>query len=199
MVGDDCVDRAVGRKHQHVRRCPAVRDGRERVEGRAVAPVQILQHEEQRRRRAHRVDPARELAHHALAGGAEESLAQRRFLVGGEQRRQLREPRRRVHAEAVDGRVARRSGREPLQRLEQRPVRLVDADHLAALGARDHQIGVAVGLREKRVDECRLADAGVTGEEADGALAPFGGGEPRRERRELGVASDDDRRTRRRR
>ena len=104
----------------------AAQERREQVERRVVGPVQVLEHEHERRRGAERVERLEHLAQHPRARRALRGVADRLGPGPGlvEQPRQLDQPGRRALRERADDRVALRTARQLAERLQHRHVGL---------------------------------------------------------------------------
>ena len=137
VVAEDDVDRPIGADHHQPRRVAAPRQVADEIERRVVAPVQIFEHDDQRRLGGDRLDRLGHLAQHAFAGGARPLPLQRLALGGRQQRRQLDEPGRRVLPQQLDDARAVRRSAEPRQAVEHRQVRLAGAVLFEALAAGD--------------------------------------------------------------
>src|SRR5262249_50509182 len=115
-------------------------------------------------------------------------------LVVGQQRRQLREPCRRVLLQDADERVAARLASHASDRLEHRKIRLARTILLNALPPPDTDALHVPELRKERFDERRLPDPGFTRHEDEPSLAADCRPEEPVQLRELGVAADQARR-----
>ena len=190
VLGDHRVDRPVAAQHEEARGLAALREKADQVERRGIAPVEVLEHEDQRLLRAERLGELGDLAQHALARGALELALQRCAAVLADEPGHLHEPARRHAAQRLDEGRPAGAARERAERLEHRQVRLAAAEVVEALAARDaHR---RLDPREPRVDQRRLADAGLAGHEHHLALrrrAP--GPAVLVERRERVVAADE--------
>ena len=197
-------DGPVGAEHEQPRRVAPAQHRGEQVERRVVGPVQVLEHERERRRGADRVERLEHLAQHPRARRALRAVAHR-LGVGAlvEQPRQLDEPGRRALGERGDDRLGRRPARQLAERLEHRHVRLARPAVAEALAdARD----APPDAGEERVDERALADARLAAHHHAGAAArrprapsaarsrassgsrPTGAGRPRRRARHAAAA-----------
>ena len=176
MPSDEQADRVAPPQHRG-----------EQVERRVVGPVQVLEHERERRRRADGVERLEHLAQHPGARRALRAVAHRlgvRAVV--EQPRQLDEPRRRALRERGHDRLPRRAAGEVAERLQDRHVRLAGAAVAEALpDARGH-----AGAGQERVDERALADARLAAHHHAGAQAAHGALERPVQQRELPCAPD---------
>jgi hypothetical protein len=185
---DGHVGGPVGAEDQQPRGVGSPREHRQHVGRARVAPVQVLQEEDERAIRAHRIERLDDLAEHALAGRSGRPSLHRLQLVVGEQGRQLREPRRRILLEDPDERLPSRLATQAPERLEHRQIRLGGAVLLDALAAADAEpVGVAE-LGEERVDQRGLPDPGLAGHEDQLACAVDRGREERVQPRQLGGA-----------
>jgi hypothetical protein len=132
-----------------------------------IGPVEIFQHENDGRRRGERFERPAELAQHSLACLAED-LALQTFSVRGRQdRRELCQPGRCMLGEKLDH-------TRPLRRLTQAPdgfehrvIRFLLAMAFDALAGGDAGAAVHHLPTEEALDQGRLADAGLTGDEDD--------------------------------
>ena len=75
MIAKHHVDRSIGPNHDQPRRIPAPRQIGHEVHRRVVAPVQILEDQDQGQFRRHRLDGVGNLAQHPLARGARRLLS----------------------------------------------------------------------------------------------------------------------------
>ena len=75
MVTQHHVDRSIRPNHDQPRRVPAPCQISDEVHGRVVAPVQILEHQDQGPFRRHRLEGVGNLAQHPLARGARRLLS----------------------------------------------------------------------------------------------------------------------------
>ena len=71
------VDGTVGADQEQPRGLPPPGDQREQIDGRRIAPVQVLEHEHEGRFGRQRLDHLRHLAQHPLARGPQELALQR--------------------------------------------------------------------------------------------------------------------------
>lgn len=180
------IGQPAGAEEEDRRRAPPPHEAVDDVERRAVAQVQILQHQQQRVCRGHGLQGVEKLAQHALAGADALDPGGGRQAHGG----QLRHPARCLadQGETDLGRQTAEHG----QHVEQRHERLARAPQVDALAAADYQIGTARGgPGEKGVDQRRLAQPGLAGDEDQPALAGQGFGEAALQRPQLGIAAEN--------
>ena len=159
----------IGPDQHQVSGAAAAGDVGDQVERREVAPVQVFQHEHQRRPRGQRIQGLAHLAEHALArraaGVAGEALA----IGRRHQRRQLHQPHRRVQPQDLD-----RRGVVPAQlpdRVEDRQIRFAHPVLGQALPAAEPAVRLAGHRARERLQQRRLADAGLSRHEHHLALA----------------------------
>jgi hypothetical protein len=163
----------------------------------SVAPVQVLQPQDDRPRGRHCFKCLRQLAQHALRRGARDIDG---WLCAVAEPWHLRQPRRgegfQVDRELVDTDL----GAEALHGLEDRQVGLAGAVELDALGVADRCAGRCGGRRHEGSDQAGLADAGLAGHEHDLPAAGPGFCEQAAEQAQLHLAADEfrDRRRHRR-
>ncbi len=161
----------------------------EPVERGGVAPVQVLEPESDRRLRRQRLDRLGQLAQHPLPHGARRRPLERPQLGGADQRRHLRQPRRRVAPEdGNDG--APRFAPQAREGLEQRQVGLARPVVLDAATGGDEQ-PVAGGAGQEGLHRRRLADARLARDEDDLALAAPGAIQARAQLRQRALAAHD--------
>ena len=186
----DDIHRAIAADHQKARCFLAARQHAEQVEGRIVAPVEILDHQQERGRGGQCLDGFRHLTQHALLGDPEQLAAQRLAIAAVFQPRQLHQPGGGVGLEYADHALGPGFAQQSSKRLEDRQIRLRRPVVLEAGAARNQQIRIGRGASQKCVEHRGLADAGFTGEEHELTLAGEGVREPVLELREHPVAAD---------
>jgi hypothetical protein len=129
------------------------------------------------------------LAQHAVAARIREAALQVVQRGPTHQRRHLRKPARGDARHHVDDRLRARLAAQSGQRVQDREIGLAGAVELDALAARD-AFAVPPGDGEERLDERRLADPGLPGDEHHSPLPPLGLGHPLAEAVELRLAAD---------
>ena len=102
MPAGDQLGRPVGADHHQMRGPPTAGDVRDQVQRREVAPVQVLQHEHERRVRRQRVERLAHLPEHPLARRAERLAAEELAIGRRDDRWHLHQPHRRVRAQHVN-------------------------------------------------------------------------------------------------
>src|SRR5207249_3682110 len=105
----------------------------ERVYGRGVAPVQVLEHDNERPLASERLECPGELTKHPLAVRARHAARERLRAGGVEESGHLQEPARRPALERGDDLAPVGLGAEAIEQVEQRQVRLAPAAELDAL------------------------------------------------------------------
>ena len=186
MSRHDDVDGAIASDHEQARRLLPPPEHRQQIEGRMVAPVEVLEHQQNGRRGRQRLQGLGHLAQHPLVGDPERRGG-RRLAVDP---RQLRQPCRSVAPENTDDPLGPGFAQQSPERFEDRQIRLRRAVVFEARTARDRQLRLERGARQQCVDHRRLADTGLTGKEHELALAADGAREPVRKLREHSVAPD---------
>ena len=165
MAAERHLDRSIGPDHEEPRRIAPLRQRRHEVERRVIAPMQILQQQDQRRRQGG--DERRDVAQHTLARAGAEPALERLALGRLDHPGDLHEPGRRMATQHVHDRTPAAGRAETSERLEDRQVRLAGAVLLDALPASDQGDRGIDGPLHEPVDEGRLADAGFADDEDD--------------------------------
>ncbi|HXH82750.1 MAG TPA: hypothetical protein VNN07_07455 [Candidatus Tectomicrobia bacterium] len=160
-----------GQDHEAGAARPWLRQERQQVEGRHVAPVQVLQDEEERRVPGERVDGLAHLAQHARRSRAERLPLQRVDLVRVGHRGHLGEPGRSVPPEHCRDARAVRPAAERSERLQNRQVGLARPVVLHTLPSADADPGNALHTGHEGLHQGRLADSGFARKEHDLLIA----------------------------
>jgi hypothetical protein len=138
--------------------------GVEEIEGRSVAPMQVLEYQhEQRSCRpcgAHRVE---QLTQHAITRGTDRAGPELIGGIGRDEAGQLQHPAGSQLRESLDERLSVRCGARLAHRAEHRHIGLASAPQLDALADADGHIGRERG--EELLYHRRLANAGRPGKE----------------------------------
>ena len=182
MVHRDHLGHAEGRQPHQAGAAAPPRDVVDELDRRAVAPVQVFRHQQQRPLLGVAVEQLAHLAQHAVRAHAGQFAPQRVAFLRGAEPRQLQQPGRR-HGAQQRGQV-RVLAAQLGQRLQHRQIGLAGAVVLHALAARDGDVSEA---RHEVLDQRGLADARLAGDPdhrplAAAGLAPRRGaaGRPRR-------------------
>ena len=134
MVERHDLGEAKACKPHEPRAATAPRDVVDELDRRAVAPMQVLGHQQQRPALARAIEKLAHLAQHAIRADAGELSSQRFALLRGAEPRQLQEPGRRDRAQQRDERAV--AAAQLRQRFQHGKIRLAGAVVLDALAAR---------------------------------------------------------------
>src|SRR5437867_5740724 len=191
VLAPNYIDRTVGADQEQPRGLLPPSEQRDQIDRRCVTPVQVLEHEHQRRLRGQRFDRLRHLAQHPLARGPQELSLQSVPVRAVEEPRHLREPGGRVLAQEGDQPVAPALAAEAAEGIQHGQMGLRRPVRLDTLAVRDPHARIDGHAREKGPDDPCLADARLTGHEDDLACPA-----PRRfdsslEAVERGLAADE--------
>ena len=167
MPADDDVGRPVGAEQEEARALGAQSERRNQVDRRRIAPLEVVEPENQRALRGERLDGVAHLAQHALAIRAGDAREKPFALRLREERRHLREPRRGVATEHVEHPIPAGTAAHRRQRLQHRKVRLPGSVVLDALPAGDAKLVAGRGGGEEMAGQRGLADSRLAGEEHD--------------------------------
>ena len=167
MPADDDVGRPVGAEEEEARWLFAHRERRKQVDRRRVAPLEIVEPENQRTLRGERLHGIAHLAQHPLAIRAGDASEKPLVLHLREERRHLGEPGRRVPTEDVENPIPAGTAAHRRQRLQDRQVGLSGSVLLDALPAGDAKLVAGGGGGEEVAGQRRLADSRLSGEEQD--------------------------------
>jgi hypothetical protein len=140
-----------------------MRDEGERLDGRVIAPMQVLQHDDHRRRVARAVEQLAQFPQHAILRGGADLLAQDSPILRVQQPGHLEQPGGCHERQAFTDGGPHRRATQRVQRLQERHVRLRRPVMLHALAAAHHRRLRQGG--EEAVHQGRLADAGVSPDE----------------------------------
>jgi hypothetical protein len=184
------LHRAIGTKHQEARPLRTPSEERQPVHRRHVAPVQVLEPQDQWRVETEHLHGLGQLAEHALLHGSLRSALEPPQLPGADEGRHLDQPGWRVLGEDPDDGVAAGFPAEPGQRIEDRQVGFSRAVVVDALPPTDPDRGGRRRLGQERLDHRRLADPGLARNEDDLLLAFTGPGEPAVELLDLRLTTD---------
>jgi hypothetical protein len=158
-----------------------------------IAPLEVFEHEEQRLRRGQHLDRLRELTEHSLPSRTLHPPPHSLELRIRDQGGHLDEPRGRVTGEDRPHLRALRQTAEAPERLEERQIGLAGSEVLDALAA-GRSDAAAVERPHEGVDERRLADARLAGDEHDAPGPRLRLREPALELLQLRLAADEARR-----
>ena len=170
-LGQGGLDGAIGGDQEQPSGLPPPGDQREQVHGRRVAPVEILENEDEGGVGGQRLDQLRHLAQHALSRGPDELALQRVPVARVEEPRHFHEPGGRVSTQERDEPIGRASAAEPGERVQHREIRLARAVRLDALPLRNPHARIGRHALEEGIDDRRLAHARLTRQERDLASA----------------------------
>ncbi len=141
LAGGRPVSGSIGGDNEQRRRAAIGGDGVDEVEGRSVAPMQVLEYQHDRRRHsggAHRVE---QLTQHAISRGTHRPGSQPVGDVGRNEAGQLQHPAGSHLDEAVDGRVPVGGVARIADRAEHGQKGLADAAKLDALADAGEHVG----------------------------------------------------------
>ena len=190
-LGQGGLDGAIGADQEQPSGLLPPGDQREQVDGRRVAPVQVLENQHEGGVGRQRLDQLRHLAQHALARGPEELALQRVSVARVEEPRHLHEPGGRVSAQERDEPIARAPAAEPGESVQHGQIRLARPVRLDALPLRDPHARIGGDALEEGLDDRGLADARLAGQERDLASAAPGRVEPRLQPIEGALPADE--------
>ena len=188
MPARDELCRPVSTDDHQPRFASLPRHVRDQVQRRVVAPVQIFQHEHQRRFSREGVKRVAHLSQHPLARGPEDIAPERLPILRPHARWQLQQPHRRVGPQHIDHErmlpaelsIASRTGRYAS------PV-----PYCSGIGRWHPHIAIARHAAHERIEQRRLPDARFTADEDNLPLARAHLLEPRLHARQRALASDD--------
>ena len=190
-ASQDRLGRTVRRDDEEPRRLAPPRNRRAEVERRRIAPLQVLEHDHHRRESGDGLERLRDLAQHALAGHAEELVSEGGAVRLGDQPGELGDPARSVAPQQRDDRRGVAAASEPAEGLEDRPVGLARPRSLEALPASHRQAERVRARRQEKIDQGRLADAGLARDEDEAPTTGEGALERRFQPRHLRGAADE--------
>ena len=167
MVQRDDLGEAKACEPHEARAAAPPRDVVDELDRRAVAPMQVLGHQQQRPALGVAIEQLAHLAQHAIRADAGELSSQRVALLRGAEPRQLQQPGRRHGAQQRHGSVAVAAAQLG-QGFEHGKIRLAGAVVLDALAARAGDVAEA---GDEVLDQRRLADTRFAGNPDDRALA----------------------------
>ena len=133
---------------------------RQQVQRGIVAPVQILQHQQERAADRQHLDRLGQLPQHALLGGPHDPALHRLERRRTEQRGHLGQPRGGLLLQHRQERRALGFSTQPAQRLQDRQVGFAPAVVLDTLPPRQPHIPRARGILHKGIDHGRFAEPG---------------------------------------
>ena len=174
MLLRDGVAAPVRADDEQTRRLPSSGERIEEVDGRGIAPVQVLEDEDERELVADRLEGLEHLPEHPQVRGSDQAALNRLELVVGEEPRHLCEPGRCLPGEQRDELLAARLAGEPAERLQHGQVRLSGAAVLDALAVSDERLRRRPGSRRQVLDDGRLADPRLAGDEDESPRAGLG-------------------------
>ncbi len=196
MLVHDGVGGPVRAEHHETSGVGPPGDVRQQVDGGMVAPVQVLEHDDQRTVRRQRLERVGHDAEHAIRGRYADPPLELLAFARREHARQLQQPFGGELAQAGHERSAVGAAAETAEALEDGQERLARAVLRHALSARDPRSrgGVACHAAcDTRVEQGRLPDPGLAAHEHDLAPPSQGLVEALREASELFVAADQGR------
>ncbi len=184
------LHRSIGAEHQEPRPLRPPPEEREPVQRGRIAPMQVLEPQDQRGVEREGLQGLGQLAEHALPRVRLRSLLESPSLAGADQGRHLDQPRGGVPGEDPTDGVTVRLAAEPGQGIEDRQVGFSRAVVVDALPPTDPDRGGRRDLGHERLDHRRLADPRLARDEDDLALALTGLGEPSVELLKLQLTAD---------
>jgi hypothetical protein len=149
---DNGLGQAIRADHQQSRGVVALAEDREQIDGRRVAPVQVLKNEHEWRFVRQLFHEGGKLPQHAFGSDELEGPLQGLRLVLTDQPWRLRQPRRRHPAEQAAQAAGVEPARQPPERLEHCHVRLAQSDLLDAGSTCDHGCCTDLWRGEKGLD-----------------------------------------------
>jgi hypothetical protein len=167
MLGPSDFRRPVGGNHQQARRFGTPCKGRDPVERRDVAPVQVFETQDERNACGHRFSGVGELTEQALARRPCNHALEPGTSGERQQGWQLREPRRSVLPQRLDVLVAARLPAQARQRLQERLIWLAGPIVLDALAPGGPESAAPGGRSQQLLDNGCLPDAGLTRHEQE--------------------------------
>ena len=182
MSRHDGVHGTIASDHEKARRLLAPPEHRHEIDRRVVAPVEILEHQQNGGDGGQGLEGSGHLAQHPLVGDHWDVAAQRLAIVTLFEPRQLRQPSRGVSLQDTDHPLGPGLAQQSPERLEDRQIRLRRPVVLEARTARNQQIRLVLGAAQERVEHRGLADTGFTGDEHQLAVAGEGARESALER-----------------
>lgn len=123
VLADDCVSWTEGPDHQEPCRFTPLGEEPQQVDGGLVAPLQVLEHQQEGHVSGQCLDEDRELAQHALGPDGLQRLPQRGLILGADQPGHLSQPCRCDAAQQLCQAVATLPAHQTLQRLDHGRVR----------------------------------------------------------------------------
>ncbi|HEV8635608.1 MAG TPA: hypothetical protein VG370_15390 [Chloroflexota bacterium] len=133
--------------------------------------MKVVEPDDQRGVARHDLDRLRQLAEHAALRHPHGLTLERPQLGRRDDRGHLHEPRGRVPAKQPDGGLAVPLPAEARDGLQEREIGFADAVVLDASAMGDGRSGAPRQIRKERLDERRLADTGLPGDEDHPSLA----------------------------
>ena len=158
------LDGPIGPQNEQPRGAQPAGQIRQQVQRGIVAPVQILQHQQERAADRQHLDRLGQLPQHALLGGPHDPALHRLERRRTEQRGHLGEPRGGLLFQHRQQRRSLGFSTQPAQRLQDRQVGFARAVVLDTLPARQPHIPRARGLLHKGIDHGRLAQPWLAGQ-----------------------------------
>ena len=193
------LSRTDGCQHHELRRIPALPEARQDIHRRRVGPLEILDPQDQRAGVRERLQGRDHFTQHPRRRRDLRSRAREQRRVGIiHQRRQKRQPARRMPRERCRDRAVFCGSGKTRQQIDQRIVGLGRAHRLHALRpGRTHRVPPGSDA-EEGLAQGGLADAGFAGDEDDLALSRGRGVEQLEKPIHLAVPADEDMRSGRR-
>ena len=189
VIGDRHLDRPEGADHQQSGRLATPGNTSDQVDGGRIAPLQVLEHEHQRAAAREDLERVGHLAQHAGGHCAHRAIAAPLCRGVRGECRQLRHPRRRVPSQRFTELTCTVVACQTAERFENREIRLALSVLLEALPAR-HTDAARLHLLDEPIDEGRLADPRLTGDEHDRPRAGHRLSQARMEPGEILLAPD---------
>ncbi len=161
------VARTVRAEHHELRRSAPPGQRRDHVEGGEIDPVKVFEGEDERVGGGDRFQGFADLPHHPLPRRPDRLAVQRLSRLPLHQRRKLDEPGRCTSDQRRHRSIALGLAQQVTERFENRVVRLLAAEALDTLPARDAKARPLGGTTLKGLDERRLPYAGLARDEDD--------------------------------
>ena len=161
------TDGSEGRDQEQPRGIHARSHVRDPVEGRRVAPVEVLDRKDEGVVGRERFDRIGQLPQHPIPDRPHEPLLKGGRLARSKNARELREPHRRVALERRDRPIGSWTPTQPHEGIEERLIRLAAAVLLDAVGPRHRDALPLAQPGEPFLQDGTLSDPGLAADQAD--------------------------------
>src|SRR5215510_6181933 len=152
-------NRPPGSDDEQARRFAPLRQRRNEIQRRVIAPVQVFDHQHEWSVGRQRLDRSDNLAQHPLTRRPE-NLTLQRFASGGvKERRHLRKPHRSALIKELNQSVAAMFTTESFERFQQRQVSFARAVLFQTLPVPDPQVAPGGAASQELSDQTRFTDA----------------------------------------